>query len=171
MTVTLPYQFDTTGTIKWILGGVLGLIVLVVVPGILYSLFVSHRSAAVIQLLLIGAFMAWFARVVIRNLSASTGTITAEAVVVQPARLYGIRFPGPTGRFPLQRFRAVRVERIFGPLGTAQGPRWHERVSLLGTPSTPDILIARTELDAGIALGRELASRLGLEYQEEIASA
>jgi len=171
MTITLPYQFDTTGTIKWILGIVLGLLVLVVVPGILYSLFISHRMAAVIQLLLFGLLLAWFARVVIRNLSASVGTITAEAVVVQSARLYGIRFPGPTGRFPLRQFQAVEVKRIFGPLRTAQGPRCHERVSLLGTGSTPDILIARTELDAGIALGRDLASPIGLEYREEIAPA
>src|SRR5262249_16831027 len=80
------------------------------------------RIAAVIQLLLIGSVLGWFGRVVVRNLSASIGTITKEAVVVQPARLYGIRFPGPAGRFPLGQFRAVQVERIFGPLGTAQHP-------------------------------------------------
>jgi hypothetical protein len=171
MAMRLPYQFDTTGSIKLILGGVLGLLVIVIVPGILYSLFISHRIAAVIQLLLIGAFLAWFGRVVVRNLSASVGTITREAVLVQPARLYGIRFPGPAGRFPVEQFRAVRVERIFGPLGTVQGPRWHERVSLMGTAGGPDILVARTELDAGITLGRDLATQLGLAYEEQVASA
>lgn len=115
--------------------------------------------------------LAWFARVVIHNLSALVGTITAEAVEVQPARLLGMRFPGPRGRFALQRFRAVRVERIFGPLRATHLPRWHERVSLLGVASTPDILIARTELGAGIRLGRELANLLGLEYEEETAPA
>jgi hypothetical protein len=171
MPVTLPYEFDTTGSIKLILGGVLGLVIIVVVPGILYSLFISHRIAAVIQLLLIGTFLGWFGWVVVRNLSASVGTITREAVLIQPAHLYGIRFPGPAGRFPLEQFRAVRVERIFGPLATASAPRWHERVSLLGTAGGPDILIARTELDAGIILGRELATVLGLAYQEQVAPA
>ena len=65
----------------------------------------------------------------------------------------------------------MRVERIFGPLGTAYGPRRHERVCLVGSAGTPDILIARTELDAGISLGRELANVLGLSYQEQVAPA
>ena len=171
MAVTLPYQFDTSGTIKLILGGVLGLLVLVVVPGILYSVFISHSIAAAIQLVLIGTFVGWFGRVVVRNLSASVGTITTEAVVVHPPRLYGIQLPGPAGQFPVQQFRAIRVERIFGPLWTARPPRWHERVSVLGTAGTPDILIARTERDAGLSLGQELATLLALEYEQVIAPA
>jgi hypothetical protein len=171
MTVALPYEFDSTGVVKLILRGVLGLLVILVVPGILYSLFISHSLAAGVQLLLIGAFMAWFGRVVFRNLTGSTGTITADAVVVQSARLYGIRLPGPAGRFPLRQFTAVQVVRVFGPLRTTQTPRWHERVYLVGSASTPDILIARTDLDAGITLGRELARLLGLAYQEQVAAA
>lgn len=166
--VTLPYDFDTTGSIKLILGGILGLLAIVVAPGVLYSLFISRSMAAAVQLFLIGAFLSWFARVVVRNLSASTGTITSDAVTVQPARLYGIPFPGPAGHFPVQQFAAVRVERIFGPLQTTQMPGWHERVSLLGSAGAPDILIARTERDDGIALGMGLAARLGLAYQEQV---
>jgi hypothetical protein len=99
MPVTLPYQFDTSGTIKLILGGVPGLLVLVVVPGILYSLFISHSIAAAVQLVLAGTFAAWFGRVVVRNLPASVGTITAEAVVVHPARLTGSTFRVRRGNF------------------------------------------------------------------------
>lgn len=169
MTVSLPYQFDTTGVVKLILRGVLGLLGIVVVPGILCSLLISHRPAAAIQLLLVGGFLAWFGRVVAKHLTGSVGTITAEAVVVEPTRLYGMQLPGPVGRFPLQQFTAVRVDRIFGPLNTAQLPRWHERVYLVGSTGTPDILIARTDLEAGLPLGRGLASLLGLTYQEQVA--
>jgi hypothetical protein len=171
MAVTLPYQFDTSGAIRLILGGVLGLLALVVVPGILYSLFISHSIAAAVQLALIGTLAAWFGWVVVRNLSASVGTITTEAVVVRPPRFYGIQLPGPAGQFPLRQFRAIRVERIFGPLWTAQLPRWHERVSVLGAAGTPDILIARTERNAGLSLGQELATLLALEYEQVIAPA
>jgi hypothetical protein len=166
MPIPLPYPFDSTGVVKLILRGVLGLLAIVVVPGILYSLLISHRVAAAIQLLLVGAFMAGFGAVVFKNLTGSVGTITPDAVVLEPARVLGVQLPGPSGRFPIRQFTSVRVERIFGPLGTAQGPHWHERIYLAGSAGTPDILIARTELEAGIPLGRELASTLGLPYQE-----
>jgi hypothetical protein len=42
-------------------------------------------------------------------------------------------------------------------------------VILAGKEGTPDILIARTDHDAGCVLGRELAAALGLPYQEESA--
>ncbi|HZE59183.1 MAG TPA: hypothetical protein VE085_01355 [Burkholderiales bacterium] len=169
--MTLPYEFDTTGVVKVILRGVLGLLALVILPGIFYSLFVSHSTAAAVQLLLIGGVVAIFGRVFFRNLIGSQGTITPDAVVVQPSTLYGIRLAGPAGTFPMQQFEAVRVERIFGPLRTAQAPRWHERVSLKGKGGAPDILIARTALNAGVPLGHELAMVLSLPYVEEVAPA
>jgi len=169
LALKLPYEFDTTGVVKVVLGGTLGLLAVVIVPGILYSLFVSHSTAASVQLLLIGGVTAIFGRVLLRNLTGARGSITPEAVVVEPSRLYGIRLPGQSGTFPMEQFKAVRVERIFGPLRTAQAPRWHERVCLMGKPGTPDILVARTALDAGIAMGHGLATALNLPYVEEVA--
>ena len=165
MTIDLPYNFDTSATVKVILRGAAGLIVLVTV-GILYSLFVSHSIGAAAQLLLSGAVAAYFTRIFVRNLTASMGTITANAVVVQPSRLYGIRLAGPEGRFRIDEFKAIRVERI---IGSTASIRSHERVSLIGKDGTPDILVARTALESGFALGRELAVILGLPYQEELA--
>jgi hypothetical protein len=95
------------------------------------------------------------------------GTITADAVVVQPGRLYGIRLAGPAGRFPLRQFAAVRVERIPAPVDV-QG-RSHERVCLVGRDGTPDILIARTAFDTGRTLGEEMARVLALPYEERLA--
>jgi len=167
MAITLPYEFDTSGVVKLILRGVLGLL-LVVLVGVLYSLLVSHSIFAAMQLLLVAAVAKYFGSLFLRNLTGSVGTITADAVVVQPGRLHGIRLAGPVGRFPISQFQAVRVERIRTPPIDIQG-RPHERVCLVGKKGTPDILIARTALDAGRTVGRELATALKLPYQEELA--
>jgi hypothetical protein len=170
MAITIPYQFDTSRVVKQIMGGVLG-VLLVLLVGIFYSLLVSHSIAATIQLLLIAAIATYFGRLFHRNLTGSVGTITADAVVVQPGELLGIRLTSPSGRFPISQFQGVRVERVTNPIGipieTQVGP--HERVLLIGQRGTPDILIARTERDAGRTVGNELAIALKLPYQEQIA--
>jgi hypothetical protein len=169
MAITLPYQFDTSGVVKLILRGVLGLL-LVVLLGILYSLLVSHSIAATIQLLLIAALVTYFGSLFLRNLTGVLGTITADTVVVQPGQLIGIRLAGPAGKFPIGRFQAVRVERIPNPIGIPIETqiRPHERVCLVGKNGTPDILIARTQLEAGRTLGNELSAALKLPYEEQI---
>lgn len=160
----LPYQFDSSAVVSTILRGVLGLLVLVVVPGILYSLFVSHSMAATVQLLLVAALIVWFGRRFLGNLVGSRGTITVEAVVVEQVRLYGFRLAGPEGHFSPEQFDAVRVEQASGPISVQGGP--HARVCLAGKDDIPDILIARMAPDAGRALGGELAAALGLPYQQ-----
>ena len=165
MAVTLPYEFDTSRVVKLIMRGVLGLL-LVVLLGVLYSLLVSHSTAAIIQLMLIAAIATYFGRLFLRNLTGSLGTITADAVVVQPGRLYGIRLAGPEGKFLVSQFQAVRVERVPNPIGIQILP--YERVCLVGKKDTPDILIARTDRGAGRTLGNELASALKLPYEEQV---
>jgi hypothetical protein len=168
MAITLPYEFDTSGVVKQIMGGVLGFLLALLV-GILYSLLVSHSLAAAIQLLLIAAIATYFGRLFHRNLTGSVGTITADAVVVQPGELLGIRLTGPAGKFPISQFQAVRVERIPNPIGIPIETqiRPHERVCLVGKTGTPDVLVARTHLDAGRTVGNELATALKLPYQEQ----
>lgn len=169
MAITLPYEFDTSGIVKLILRCGLGLL-LVVLLGILYSLLVSHSIAATIQLLLVAAVATYFGRLFLRNLTGSLGTVTADAVVVQPGQLCGIRLAGPAGRFPISQFQAVRVERIPNPIGIPLGTQIqpHERVCLVGKKGTPDVLIARTDRDAGRALGNELATAMKLPYEEQV---
>jgi hypothetical protein len=168
MAITLPYEFDTSRVVKQIMGGVLGLL-LVVLVGILYSLLISHSIAATIQLLLIAAIATYFGRLFLGNLTASVGTIATDAVVVQPGELLGIRLTGPAGRFPISQFQAVRVERVPNPIGIPIETqiRPHERVYLVGKTGTPDILIARTHLDAGRIVGDELAAAMKLPYLEK----
>jgi hypothetical protein len=170
MAITLPYEFDTTAVVKLILRGALGLLLIVLV-GILYSLLVSQSTAATIQLLLVAALAMYFGRLFLRNLTGSVGTITADAVVVQPGQLLGIRLAGPAGKFPISQFQAVLVERIPNPIGTPIETqlRPHERVCLIGKKGTPDILVARTDRDAGRRLGNELAAAMKLPYLEQIA--
>ena len=167
MAVTLPCRFDTSPVVKVIMRGALGLLLMVVVPGILYSLIFSQNLVAVVQLTLVGAIGTYFARLIFKNLEGSQGTITADTVIVSPGNLYGIPLTGPSGRFPINAFKAVRVQLISAPL-EAQGRR-HERVCLLGKEGTPDILIARTELGAGRSLGRDFSLALNLPYEEELA--
>jgi hypothetical protein len=167
MSLNLPYRFDTSPVVKLILRGVLGLFIIVIVPGIGYSLLVSHDRAAVAHLLITGAIVMYIARIFIKNLEGTSGTITADHLVVEPGTLYGTSLRGPRGRFPIQRFSAVRVQRI-PPSGDVQLGA-HERVILAGKAGTPDILVARTSDDTGRTLGRDLSTALGLPYEEEVA--
>jgi hypothetical protein len=123
-----------------------------------------------LQLLLIAAVATYFGSLFLRNLTGSRGTITAEAVVVQPALLFGIRLASPVGSFLISQFQAVRVERIPNPIGISIDTQLqpHERVYLVGKNGTPDILIARTHRDAGRTLGKELATAVKLPCQEQL---
>ena len=165
MALTLPYEFDSSGVIKVILRLVLSLLGIVVVPGIAYSLFISHSTAGVALLIVVGVSVIGFGRLVLKNLLVAHGTITAEVVVVRPVKLFGLRLAGSAGRFPIHQFEAVRVERSSGPVDAQGGP--NEMVSLIGRDGTPDILVARTESGAGMSLGHELATALRLPYQEQ----
>lgn len=167
MAITLPYEFDTSRVVKLILRGVFGLL-LVVLLGILYSLLVSHSMAATIQLLVVAAIVTYFGSLFLRNLTGSQGTITADALVIQPGQLFGIQLASPAGRFPISQFQAVRVDRIPNPIGIDTQLQPHERVCLVGKKGTPDILIARTDREAGRTLGNELATALKLPYQEQV---
>jgi xanthosine utilization system XapX-like protein len=169
MATTLPYSFDTSRVVKLIMRGFLSLLAVLLV-GILYSLLVSHSNPAALQLTLSAAVLIYFGQIIRKHLTGVAGTITAEAVSVQPGMVWGMQLAGPAGIFRVGQFQAIRVERVTNPIGipieTQIGP--HERVTLIGQGGTPDILIARTSDDAGRTLGSELAAALRLPYQEQI---
>jgi hypothetical protein len=163
---TLPYHFDTGGVVTLIVRGIAGLEGILVF-GALYSLGVSRNMVAAAALLVIAAGVFVFGRLVLKNLEGTRGMITREAVAVQPGGLFGLRLAGPAGTYPLRNFAAVRVDRIL-PSDSMQS-RGHERVILVGKSGAPDILVARTDLDAGRALGRSLAAALNLPFDERYA--
>ena len=163
MGVTLPFEFDTSDVVTTILRSVLGLL-LVVVAGAAYSLVVARKPAAALGLVMVAAIIVYFGRLFLANLTASRGTITANAVIVRPVRLYGIRLSGIEGNFPIDRFKAVRVERASPPIEGYGGP--HARVYLVGRNPTPDVLVARAVVEEGRMIGRSLATVLALPLEE-----
>jgi hypothetical protein len=162
----LPFRFDTAGVVTSIVRGIVALACVLAV-GVLYSVFVSRSMASAAGLLVVGAGVLWLGRVVLGNLEGTRGVITRDAVVVQPGGVYGMRTAGPAGTFPLRQFKQVRVDRVL-PSEDMQS-RGHERVLLVGKAGTPEILVARTDLDAGRTLGRDLAAALNLPYDERLA--
>lgn len=166
MAVTLPYTFDTRGVTHTLLRGVLLLELVVVVPGIVYSLFVSHDPVAVGLLVFIGGFVLVMGVLIARYIGGSSGTITATSVDVTPPTFYGIRLPGPSGRYPMDQFTAVRVERVSAPIDPMAQGREHTRVYIVAGSGQSDVLIARAAIDEGVAIGNGLSAALRLPCKE-----
>ena len=162
--VVLPYRFDTSRVWRMILKGTFALAV-VIFAGLLYGLLVRRGVAVVLQLALTSIVLAYFIRLFIRLQSGSIGTISVDRVVIQPNTLYGIRLPGPHGEYATGRFSAVRVELMSGPTDIVQGGP-HERIWLIGKDGAPDILLARTQRQAGRALGKAFGAALALPVEE-----
>jgi hypothetical protein len=167
MTVTLPYTFDTEGVKLTLLRGVVILFAAIVVPGIPYTLFVSHDPVGVALLAVIGAMFIAMGVIMGRFLGGSSGTITATAVDVAPTRFLGIRLPGPSGRYSMDRFSAVRVVRVSAPIDPMVQGGPHTRVYLVAKPGEPDVLVARASIDDGVAIARGLSAALQLPCEEE----
>jgi hypothetical protein len=166
VSVTLPFAFDTSGTVGAILRGVTVLLLVVVVPGVLYLLLARRNVAGAGLLAAIGVFVIVFGRIVLGQLEGTKGIVAADAVSVEPASFFGMRLAGPAGRFPIDRFARVLVERI-PDSGTIESVP-HERVKLVGKQGTPDILIARTTGGEGKTMGKELAALLRLPYEDRL---
>ena len=167
--ITLPYEFDTSRVFRLLLKGMVGLEVIIVVPGIVYSLLFSHNNAAALALAFTGAVILFFGVRIFKFQAGSIGTITAHEIVVKPSKIYGLRLPGPSGRFSLDQFNAVRVEMMSGSPDPDVRGGPHERIYLVGKDGTPDILIARTNRnddDYGISAGQQFGRLLNLPCEE-----
>lgn len=166
LTATLPFHFNTAEVVTWIVRAIAALVCVLAV-GVLYSVLVSRSTAAATALFVIGAGVVVFARVVLRTMEGTRGVITRDLVVVHPGGVLGMRMAGPDGRFTLQRFKEIRVDRVLPPANVqASG---HERVLLVGNEGTPEILVVITELDVGRTFGRDLAAALDLPFDERLA--
>jgi hypothetical protein len=165
--VALPLAFDTSDIVVKIARGFLAVLGVIVVPGILYSVVVSHDLAAAAGLAVIGGIVVFLGRLIVANMRAWKGTITATEVVVEQVRIAGIAVGGRPGRFPLEQFRSVRIESVLTPPTHASGGS-HSRVSLVGRGGAPTILVARAGLETGRSFGRELAQTLGLPAEDVV---
>ena len=164
MPVALPYRFDTSRVWRMILTGAFGAAAVVLV-GVLYGLLVRREAAVVLPLAVAGIMLAYFIRLFVRFQSGSIGTLSADRVVIEPNTLFGLRLPGPCGDYAISRFSGVHVELMSGPTDLVQGGP-HERIWLVGGDGAPDVLVGRTQREAGRALGREIGAALGLAVQE-----
>jgi hypothetical protein len=162
----LPFRFDTAGVITSIVRGI-GALFCVLAVGVLYLAFVGRDLASAGGLLLVCGGVLLLARVVLGTLEGTRGVVTRDAVVLQRASVFGMRTAGPTGTFPLVRFKEVRVDRVLPSADPSS--HGHERVVLVGKEGTPEILLARSDLDAGRVLGRDLAAALQLPFDERLA--
>jgi hypothetical protein len=164
--LTLPYRFDTSSVWHTILKGAFGLNV-VLICGLVFSVF-ARPWPHILGLAVIELAVFAFTRVFVRHQEGSMGTLTADAVDVEPNTVLGITLPGPRGTYTLDRFLAVRVEFRSAPItldaATSGGP--HEIVWLVGRPGTPDVAVARTDDGVGRNVGQELGALLKLPVEE-----
>lgn len=157
----LPYDFDTRDVTRRVLAGVIGLAALLAAAAV-YIAIARHDVAGALGLLLCIALLGAFGVVVYRVLPGAEGRITHDTVATRGGRVLGLPLPGPVGTFAVRDFGAVRIERVLGPMQGAQPLRWRERVTLVGMPGTPDVMVIHAPLVHGASAGEALAALLGL---------
>ena len=161
----LPWSFDTTSVWHTILKGAFGLNALLLLGLVLKVL--SRRWLDAAGLCVAEAMVAGFTLIFVRHQEGSRGTLFRDRVTVEPNAVLGVPLPGPRGSYALHQFRGVEVEFRAGRPSTdpnAAGP--HELVWLMGSPGTPDIVLARTRDGAGRTLGQEVGGLLALPVSE-----
>lgn len=157
----LPYEFDTGREVRQVLKGTLALLAVLVLGGA-YMLIARHDVRGAAGTLLIDVMLVAFAMLVLRSVPTAAGRVTRDSVVACPQRAWGVALPGPVGTFPLNDFRAMRVERVFGPIGARYAARTFERATLLGRPGTPDVHVLRAPVGHATSQAEALAAALGL---------
>src|SRR5262249_11803784 len=113
--ISLPYRFDTSSVWRTILKGAFGLNALLTFS-ILFTVLVSRELPKALGLVLMELLVLYFTRVFMRFQEGSIGTLSSDRVVIEPNVLLGVRLPGPSGTYTLDRFSAVRVEFRSGPV-------------------------------------------------------
>ena len=165
MPITLPYTFDTGESFRKVVKFAAWFEMLMV-GGIVYSIFVSQNYIAVLPLVFAGLIAAGFVYVLIQAGECAIGTITRDGVVIEPSAAgFGLKFSGPAGRFALTQFSGVRTRETSGPVTPSVNAGPSSRVYLVGKPGTPDLMIARVDGE-GIETGREFAAALGLPFED-----
>jgi hypothetical protein len=114
--VALPFEFDTSETHTIVLR-ILGGLFLIIVLGLAYSLLVSRDLGAAAALLFSGAILAKFGWAVVAHLPGSKGVIRADAVTLEPTRLWGVTFARPAGCRGIGLRQMQRTWLWVGPRG------------------------------------------------------
>lgn len=158
MTFSLPYAIDTTRPGRIIIPLLL-IAAFVAMPlcGLLLALARKPDQPLILLAPLAIALMNLaLALILFRLMGGATGSIDSQAIIIKPARLFGIPSGAPGGSFALSRFRALAVKTISRqnpPLG---------RLMLLGHDKTPAILLFTGPLEQAQTLQKDLAAALNL---------
>ncbi len=164
MMLAFPYHFDTTTSFRHVVRGGVALGIMVI-AGMAYSVLISHDYIVVLQLAVIGSMVYGITRLFVSLAHGSVGTLTATEVMVERApAVFGMRLPGPSGRFALDRFSAVRLEEASGSVRPSVNNGPHSRIYLVGKTGSPDVLIARTTSTGGTE-AEQFATALKLPLQ------
>jgi hypothetical protein len=129
------------------------------------AMLIKHGPLAAAPFPLAAVFLAWVARKYLTTFSGiGKGTITHDAVVVEPSALGRIRLPSPARRYPLGRFKAVRVTYL-GP-GRNGGGYLFAQVYLVGREGTADVCVAHERDTTAKALAPQIAAAVGLPLEQ-----
>ncbi len=163
MAVTLPYEFDTIALPRNILKGFVagsGFMMLLAL-----AMLAKYGPLAAVPFPLAAAFFGWVAHKSLKAFPGrAKGTITRDAVVVEPSALGPIRLPSPVGRYPLGQFKTVRVTYL-GP-NRNSGGYLYAQVDLVGREGTADVCVAYERDATAKELAPEIATAVGLPLEQ-----
>jgi hypothetical protein len=163
LAVTLPYAFDTMALPRNILKGFVAGSAFMMLLAL--AMLIKYGPLAAVPFPLAAVFLAWVARKFLTGFAGiAKGTITQDAVIVEPSALGRIRLPSPAGRYPLGRFKAVRVTYL-GPGRTSAG-YLYAQIHLVGREGTADVCVALERDTTAKALAPEIAAAVGLRLEQ-----
>jgi hypothetical protein len=163
MAVTLPYEFDTIALPGNILKGFVAGSALMLLLAL--AMLIKHGPLAAAPFPLAAVLFAWIARKFLTDFQGTAkGTITQDAVVVEPSAFGVIRLPSPVGRHPLDQFKAVRVIYL-GP-GRNSGGYLFANIYLVGLEGTADVCVAYERDTVAKSLAPEIAAAVKLPLEQ-----
>jgi hypothetical protein len=163
LAITLPYEFDTMVLPRNILKGFVAGSAFMLLLAL--AMLIKYGPLAALPFPLAAVFFAWVARKFLTGFAGrARGTITQDAVVVDPTALGRIRLPSPAGRYPRNRFKAVRVTYL-GPNRNGGGYLFAQ-IDLVGREGTADVCVAFERDTTAKALAPEIAAAVKLPLEQ-----
>jgi hypothetical protein len=163
MAITLPYEFDTMALPRNILKGFVAGSALMMLLAL--AMLIKYGLLAAAPFPLAAVFLAWVARKFLISFAGrARGRIAQDAVVVEPSALGRIRLPSPAGRYPLDRFKSVRVTYL-GPGRNSSGYLFAQ-IDLIGREGTADVCVTFERDTIAKALAPEIATAVKLPLEQ-----
>ena len=159
--ITLPFAFDTAAPWRTIVKrtvqfmAILGVLILAAI--------VTQRLVAALQLTIIAAVLSFICLRARAIPMGAAGRITEREVIAEPVTVYGIALRVPSGCFPLDAFRGIRVDETLRGGVAGQRLRAIGQVFLAGDGAAPDVEVVSADRDVAYAAAAELSTLLKLK--------